>query len=96
MILHVTARFVSRDDSREQLKTQLIALAKYIQADKGCNSCTLTQSTTTPNDFLLIEEWQSQAALDTHLAEDEIKNAVKESEPLLSEAFSVNVFKPLI
>lgn len=96
MALHVTARFVSRDDSREMLKTILVALVEPIRNDPGCERCHFTEDMANPNAFVFIEEWKGQAALDEHLAEDYVKAAIDESAPLLAEAVDLTLYEALV
>lgn len=95
MALHVTARFVSRDDTRETLKNLLIALVEPIRQDPGCERCHFVQDAANPNHFVFIEEWTGKAALDRHLAEDFVKRAIDESAPLLGEAVDLRLHEAL-
>lgn len=92
MALHVTARFVARDESREALRKILDALVDPVRRDPGCERCHFTQSQTNPNEFVFIEEWKDDAALDRHLAEAYVAKAIEDTSSLLAEPVDLQRF----
>jgi len=95
MALHVTARFIARDDSRDALKNLLITLVEPIRNDPGCDSCFFIQNTAQPNEFVFIEVWKGKAELDRHLADEAVTRAIEDAEPLLDEAVELKIYEPL-
>lgn len=96
MALHVIARFVSRDDSREQLKNILISLVDPIRNDPGCSRCNFAQGAANLNEFVFIEEWKGKAELESHLAEAYVKVAIEACAPLLGDAVELKLFEPSV
>jgi len=94
MTIHVTARFTARPESLDALRPILVGLVEPIRNDPGCIRCSLVANAADPAELTFIEEWHSQQALDRHLAEDFVKAAVAEAEPLLAGPLDFRVHTP--
>jgi len=66
--IHVVARFVALPDKVEELKAILFGLIEPTLLEAGVIKYELLQNQSEPTDFTFVEEWESAAALDTHLA----------------------------
>ncbi|OYE01938.1 putative quinol monooxygenase [Nostoc sp. 'Peltigera membranacea cyanobiont' 232] len=66
--IHVVARFVALPDKVEKLKAILLGLIEPTRLEAGVIKYELLQNQSDPTDFTFVEEWESEAALDTHLA----------------------------
>jgi quinol monooxygenase YgiN len=59
-----------------ELESILSSLVEPTRKEPGCISYTLLQNNQDPTDFTLIEEWQSNTALETHFATKHFKEAL--------------------
>jgi len=82
MTIHVLARFHAKPDQADALRRLLVELAPSIRKDRGCQRCNLGTNVADANEFTFIEEWDSQADLDAHLALPYIAAVVAKAEPL--------------
>ena len=62
----VIGRVRSDSERREELIRLGQALARASRAEEGCISYRLYEDTETENDFVFVEEWVSQDALELH------------------------------
>ena len=53
---------------REQVVEIAQRLARASRSDEGCLGYRVYEDTETPNDFVFVEEWESEAALRAHFA----------------------------
>ena len=74
--LRVIARVKARPDKVNELRSVLSSLVEPTCKEPGCLSYKLLQNNEDPTDFTLIEEWQSNAALESHFATKHFKDAV--------------------
>ena len=92
--VHVIARFVASKGKEDQLEALLRGMLTPTRAEPGCERYELHESDSTGR-FYLYETWESQAALDRHIATPHfghLKHAVGE---LLSEPFEVNILRSI-
>jgi quinol monooxygenase YgiN len=66
--VHVIAKLQARAGKEEALKSLLQPLAERTRAEKGCRSYVLLQGRQDPTVVTLVEEWETDADLNTHLA----------------------------
>jgi quinol monooxygenase YgiN len=74
--LRVIARVKARPDKVNELRSILSSLVEPTCKEPGCLSYKLLQNNEDPTDFTLVEEWQSNAALESHFATQHFKDAV--------------------
>ncbi len=74
--LRVIARVKARPDKVNELRSVLSSLVEPTCKEPGCLSYKLLQNNEDPTDFTLLEEWQSNAALESHFATKHFKDAV--------------------
>jgi quinol monooxygenase YgiN len=72
MIL-VIARLTGVAEKRDEFLAVVSGLIKGSQAEQGCISYRFYENPEVPNDFVFIEEWESQAILDRHHTEPHFK-----------------------
>ncbi|MFB5190937.1 putative quinol monooxygenase [Alicyclobacillus fastidiosus] len=65
-MLIVHARLTGKADKRNELLALVESLAKSSRREEGCQSYRFYEDTEVPNDFLFVEQWESQDALDRH------------------------------
>ena len=73
--LRVIARVKARADKVDELRSVLSSLVEPTQKEPGCLSYNLLQNNEDPTDFTLVEEWESNKALESHLATKHFKDA---------------------
>ena len=74
--LRVIARVQARPGKTNELLSVLSSLVEPTRKEPGCLSYELLQNNEDPTDFTLIEEWQSNTALESHFATKHFKDAL--------------------
>ncbi|AFY51310.1 hypothetical protein Nos7524_5620 (plasmid) [Nostoc sp. PCC 7524] len=82
--IHVVARFVALPDKVEELKALLLGLIEPTGQEAGVIKYQLLQNQSDPTDFTFVEEWESEAALDTHLASRRLQVPIAKLEGLIA------------
>ena len=85
MIL-VTIRMNVRSEKRRELSQTIASLSSSIRMEKGCNRCDFCQSTEDENRSFLLEEWDTQKNLMTHLKSEHFK-VIRGAMNLLQEPY---------
>ena len=70
----VVGRVRTDADRREALVRVGQAVAAASRAEEGCISYRLYEDTETENEFVFVEEWQSEEALQRHFATTHIRD----------------------
>ncbi len=73
--LRVIAKVKARPDKVDELRSTLSSLVEPTRKEAGCLSYNLLQNNEDPTDFALVEEWESEAALKSHLGAKHFKDA---------------------
>ena len=84
--LRVVARVKALPDKVDATRSILIALIVPTRKESGCISYELLQNKKDPTDFTFVEEWESDASLDSHMATTHLAEAVSKLTGLLAEA----------
>jgi quinol monooxygenase YgiN len=74
--IRVVAHLTAKPDKIEELKTIALALAPPTRQEAGCRKYEWHQNTADPADITCIEEWESDQALDDHLASPHVQAAL--------------------
>ena len=90
--VRVIARFVASQGQEDQLKTLLQGMLTPTLAEPGCKRYELYESDSRGR-FYLYETWESQAALDQHIATPHFGRLKQGVGELLSEPFEVNILR---
>jgi quinol monooxygenase YgiN len=93
--VHVIARFVAGDGKENQLRTLLQGMLAPTRAESGCESYELYESDSRGR-FYFNETWESQAALDRHLATSHFERLKKTGPELVKEPFEVNIVREIL
>ena len=80
--LRVVARLVAFPDKVAELKSLLLSIIEPTRQEAGCIKYELLQNQVDPTDFTFVEEWESAALLEQHLASTHIQTAVQQLEGL--------------
>lgn len=91
----VIARFVGRTGTEDQLRALLEGMLAPTHAEPGCKLYDLYESDTKGR-FFLSERWESQAALDLHVATPHFKRLKQIGGELVSEPFEINFVKQIL
>lgn len=71
--LRVVARIKAKPDKIGEVREFLLGLIEPTRKEVGCLSYKLLQNRKDPTDFTFVEEWESEAAFESHAASDHIK-----------------------
>ncbi len=82
--LRVVARITAKSDQVELLKAVLSELIEPTRQEPGCIQYELLQNRADPTDFTFVETWETEAALDSHLASDHIQTALQKLQGLVA------------
>ena len=74
--LRVIARIKARPNKVHDLLSVLSSLVEPTRKEPGCLSYILLQNNEDPTDIAFIEEWQSNAALESHFTTKHFKDAL--------------------
>lgn len=92
MSIHIVARFVARPDSIEALRPILLGMLEPTRQEAGCIRYELINNTADPAEFLFIEEWANQAAIDAHMETPHLKGLVVNTAALLATPLDVRFY----
>src|SRR4030067_2496735 len=87
MIL-VIIRMKVLSEKRMKLSQTIALLTGSIRMEKGCNRCDFCQSTEDENKLFLLEEWDTQENLKSHLKSERFK-VLRGAMNLLKEAYEM-------
>ncbi len=81
----VLAKITARPDKIDELISLLLHLVEETRKENGCISYQFLQSRSDPGDFVCVEEWASDCAIDSHLASAHVQDALLKAVPLLAK-----------
>ncbi|CAH1086066.1 putative quinol monooxygenase [Candidatus Nitrotoga sp. 1052] len=84
--VRVIARITAQFDKVEELKSVLLGLVEPTRVEKDCISYQLVQDKTDLAEFVFIEEWTSDSAIDAHMASSHVQDAFSKAQSLLAKA----------
>lgn len=85
-MLVVTARVVSKPETRTAIRDALLALEAPTRAEAGCQDYTWYVSATEPDVFVTIERWDSAEALEAHMTTPHVQAVLAAAGELVAEA----------
>ena len=91
----VICRFVARTGTEVQLRALLQGMLAPTHAEPGCKRYELYESDAKGR-FYLYETWESQAALDQHMATPHFKRLKQTGAELVKEPFEVNIVREIL
>ena len=92
--IRVIARFVARNGNEDQLRTLLQGMLTSTRAEPGCQLYELYESDSRER-FYLYETWESQSALDRHIATPHFRHLQQAVGEVLAEPFEVNILRAI-
>ena len=81
--VHVIARFIAKAGNEEELKGVLTALIAPTRRELACYQYDLLSNPAEPREFCFVERWDSDQALDQHLATPHARTALAAAQPLV-------------
>ncbi len=93
--VRVIARSVALKGKEDQLRALLQGMLIPTRAEPGCELYELYESDSRGR-FYFYEEWESQAALDQHVATPHFKHLEQSVGELVTEPFEVNILKGIM
>lgn len=84
--VRVVATITARPDEADNLKTVLLGLIAPTRAEEGCLSYQLFQNNADESDFVFVEEWASDAAIDEHMTTAHLQDTLSRVQSLLAKA----------
>ena len=92
--VHVICRFEAQEGRENQLRALLQDMLTPARAESGCELYDLYGSDSRGR-FYLCETWESQAALDRHMATPHFKRLERTGAELVKEPFEVNIVEEI-
>ncbi len=83
--VRVVARIVALPDQVDALKAVLLGLVAPTRREVGAIKYDLLQNRVDPTDFTFIEEWESEDALNAHLASAHLAAAIAKIPALVAK-----------
>lgn len=93
--LHVVATIPAKAGSENTVRAALAALAEESRKEAGCVSYDLYESTSAAGTFVVVEVWQDQHALDTHMKSDHMREAAGAFGAHLAAAPGIHPLRPV-
>ncbi|MGZ4955909.1 MAG: putative quinol monooxygenase [Methylobacter sp.] len=90
--VRVIARVTSLPDKVEELKGLLLSLVEPTRREQGCVSYHLFQDKTEPAEFVFIEEWANDSAIDAHMTTSHVQEAFSKAQSLSAKAPDISKY----
>ena len=87
--VRVVVKVVAHIGSVADIRAIVMVLAEKSRGEDGCTAYEVLQDSAQPEIFLLVEEWDSIAALEAHNKTPHFHEAVSKSAPLLGALLEV-------
>jgi quinol monooxygenase YgiN len=94
--IRVVARVIALPNKVEEVKSVLMGLIEPTRQEEGCITYELLQNHQDPTDFTFVEEWESQALLNVHLASEHIAQASSQLGGLITSEPDIRVYHLLL
>lgn len=93
--MYVIAKLQAQAGKEETLKEKLLVLVEPTKKEKGCISYKMLQDRQNPAVLTMVEEWQTEADLDTHLGLPHLQQLFGQLPELLSAPPEIIRYKKL-
>lgn len=90
--LRVVARIKAKSGTVGEVRELLCGLVEPTRKESGCVSYELLQNREDPTDFTFVEEWESDAAFESHAASDHIKAIGPKLGPVVADAPDIRTY----
>lgn len=83
--VRVVARMIGRPEKLTALSSVLLGLLGPTRQENGCVSYQLLRNDANACEFVFVEEWENDAALNAHLQTPHLQDALTKAKPLLAK-----------
>src|SRR5947208_910338 len=90
--LRVVARIKARSETVDEVRELLRGLVEPTRKEPGCVTYELLQNRDDPTDFTFVEEWESNAAFESHLASDHLEAIGPKLQPVLVDTPDIRTY----
>jgi len=90
--LRVVARIKAKPEKAVEVRELLCGLIEPTRKESGCISYELLQNREDPTDFTFVEEWESDAAFESHAASDHIEAIGPKLQPVVAKAPDIRTY----
>lgn len=87
--IHLVATLKAKEGKADTLRDVVAKIIPVVQTEPGCISYHLHVDRTDPDRMVMLETWESQAALDAHVAARPFQELKPKLEELLAEPLSL-------
>jgi quinol monooxygenase YgiN len=94
-VVHVVAKLQARAGKEETLRKALEGLIEPTKKEKGCRRYALMQDRQNPLVITVLEEWETNADLDTHLALPHLQKLFAQLPELLAAPPEITRYKQI-
>lgn len=95
-MVRIMARISARAGSETKLRAILQSLLGPSRGEAGCVSYELFGNEDNPLEFVTVEQWTDQAAVDAHLATPHVANAITLASELLTQPPLIHRFRQVL
>ncbi len=95
-MIKVIATLIAKADKVTETRAALSSLVAPTTQEPGCISYELFQSDDDPTEFVTIEEWTNQAAIDSHMGSEHIAAALAAAPEILAADPKITIFTKIV
>ena len=88
MVITKKVTFIAKEDSIEQMKNLLKTMIQASKDEKGCLVYEIFQFKNKPSEFLVVESWENEEALEGHKNSSHYKHYKSNFEPFCADKYS--------
>ena len=81
--IHLVAKFRAKAGKENELKAVLVSLVAPTRRELGCYQYDLLQSPTEPQEFCIVERWDTEGSLAQHTASEHLKASLTAAKDLI-------------
>ena len=82
----LVATIKAKPEHAEDVKSELLKLAKASQAEQGAIQYNIHQDNDNPNDFITYEVWENQELMEQHGQSEHFQNFVKVTKDMIDNS----------
>lgn len=94
-MVKVVAKSFVKSDKFDEILELLKEMVEKTVKEEGCIKYELFQDVKDPKVMIIIEEWESEGALNKHMASEHFKRIVPQLNELREKASEINILKKL-
>jgi quinol monooxygenase YgiN len=94
--INIVATFVAKEGKADELLQAMYALIKPTRQEEGCLRYELHQSVSNPRECTMIEKFESEKALNFHIAQPYFQNFAETTMKEIVENTSIKICKEII